>query len=142
VIACRRCGLQLPDHARFCAHCGARLAAAGRRVDAWVLVVFGVGTTLSAAGAVVYAAVAIDPGAGATNLDPNTIRAGSVVLASALGIYCIVQAAAITGLVRGKEWGRIVATVACVLWSLTCVGIPVAVLVLNSLWRQRASPAI
>jgi hypothetical protein len=114
-----------------------------RRVETWVLVVFGIGTTLSAAGAVVYAAVAIDPAAGATTtLDPATIRAGSLVLAVALAAGCVVQAAAIAGLVRGRDWGRIVATVACVLWSLTCIGLPVAVLVLNSLWRRRASPAL
>ncbi|HEY1419612.1 MAG TPA: hypothetical protein VGG90_02760 [Candidatus Dormibacteraeota bacterium] len=106
-------------------------------VDAWVLVVFGTGVVVTAAVAVLYAGVAIDPTATSTSLDPATVRTGGILLAGGLAVMCLVQSAAIGGLVRGREWGRILATVACVMWSATCIGLPVAVLVLNSLWRRR-----
>jgi hypothetical protein len=140
---CPSCSLALPDHARFCARCGVQQPAPRAPVDTWVLVLFGVGTTLTAAGAVVYAVAAVDPGMGVpSHLDPATLRAGAILLGALLGTLCVVQAFAIVGLVRGREWGRVAATIACVMWSLTCIGLPVGLLVLNSLWRRRPSPAI
>jgi hypothetical protein len=110
-------------------------------VETWVLVIFGIGIVITAAVAVLYAGVAMDPTVTSSGLDPKTVRTGSIMLAAALGILCVLQSAAIAGLVRGREWGRIVATVACVMWSATCIGLPVAVLVLNSLWRRKAPSA-
>jgi hypothetical protein len=69
------------------------------------------------------------------------VRTGALLLAAGLGVLCLVQSAAIGGLVRGRDWGRILATVACVMWSATCIGLPVAVLVLNSLWRRKPPQA-
>lgn len=106
-----------------------------------MLVVFGIGIVITAAMAVLYAGVAMDPTAASSGLDATTVRNGSILLAAALGILCVLQSAAIAGLVRGRDWGRIVATVACVIWSATCIGLPVAVLVLNSLWRRKPPPA-
>jgi hypothetical protein len=143
VRTCPRCGLSLPNYARFCARCGAQQPALRDHVDTWVLVLFGVGTALTAVGALIYIVAAIDPGIGAANhLDSGTIRAGAIVLTLVLGTLCTLQAAAIVGLVRGSEWGRVAATVACVLWCVTCVGLPPALLVLNSIWRRRPSAAI
>jgi hypothetical protein len=110
-------------------------------VEAWVFVVFGLGVALSAIATVLYAVVAIAPAGASTTLDPAVVRTGSVVLAVSLGILCALQIAAIVGLVRGGEWGRVLATIACVAWSITCVGLPVAVLVLNSIWRRKPAPA-
>jgi hypothetical protein len=110
-------------------------------VEAWVFVVFGLGVALSAVVSVLYAVVAIDPAGASITMDPAVVRTGSVVLAISLGILCGLQIAAIVGLVRGGEWGRVVATIACVAWSITCIGLPVAVLVLNSIWRRRPQPA-
>jgi hypothetical protein len=106
-----------------------------------VLVVFGFGVVLTAVVAVLYAAIAMDPTAASSGLDAATVRTGSTVLAVVLGLLCVVQSVAIGGLVRGQDWGRIAATAACVMWSATCVGIPLAALVLTSLWRRRHPPA-
>jgi hypothetical protein len=110
-------------------------------VEAWVLVVFGLGVALSAIVSVLYAVVAIDPAGAPTTFDPAVVRTGSVVLTVSLAILCGLQIAAIVGLVRGGEWGRVLATIACVAWSITCVGLPVAVLVLNSIWRRKPPAA-
>jgi hypothetical protein len=109
-------------------------------VEAWVFVVFGLGVALSAIVSVLYAVVAIDPAGASTTLDPAVVRTGSLVLAVSLGLLCGLQIAAIVGLVRGGEWGRVLATIACVAWCITCVGIPVAALVLNSIWRRKRAP--
>ena len=103
----------------------------------WVLAVFGFGIAVSATVAVLYAAIAIDPIRASSSLDLATLRTGSAIVSATLGILFIVQAVAVIGLVRGRDWGRVAATVACVMWSITCVGIPVAILVLNSIWRRR-----
>jgi hypothetical protein len=110
-------------------------------VEAWVFVVFGLGVALSAIVSALYAVIAIDPTGASTSLDPGAVRAGSAALAGIFCVLFVLQCAAIVGLVRGGEWGRVLATIACVAWSLTCVGLPVAVLVLNSLWRRRRTPA-
>jgi len=140
-MTCPACGMQLPSQARFCARCGTRLPSPGPAVEMWVLVVFGAGVVVTAAAAVLYAGVAADPTVASSGLDASTVRTGSILIAAALGILCLLQSAAITGLVRGREWGRIVATVACVMWSATCIGLPVAILVLNTLWRRKPPPA-
>jgi hypothetical protein len=109
-------------------------------VEAWIYVVFGLGVALSAVVSVLYAVIAIDPGAASSSMDPAVLRTGSVALAVVLALVCVLQGAAIVGLVRGAEWGRVLATIACVAWSITCVGIPVAALVLNSIWRRKRAP--
>jgi hypothetical protein len=140
-MTCRVCGLELPRYARFCARCGTRQAPARREVEAWVFVVFGLGVALSAIVGVLYAVVAIDPAGASTTMNPGVVRTGSVVLATSLGVLCGLQCAAIVGLVRGAQWGRVLATIACMAWSVSCVGLPVAVLILNSLWRRKPPPA-
>ncbi|TAN32881.1 zinc ribbon domain-containing protein [bacterium] len=139
--ACPACGLELPGHARFCARCGAPQPASRRDVEAWVLAVFGLGIALSATIAVLYGAIAVDPAGASAGLDPALIRTASVGLAATLGALCLLQAVATAGLVRGREWGRVTATIVCVAWSVTCVGLPVAILVLRSIWRRRPAGA-
>jgi hypothetical protein len=142
---CPACGMHLPAQARFCAGCGVRQPASSQSrsragADVWVLVVFGVGAAVSGAGAFLYAALAIDPiGAPNSTLDPAVLRTGATILAAALGILCVAQVIAVAGLARGREWGRIAATVACVAWCLTCVGLPLSIVVLNSIWRRKAT---
>jgi predicted nucleic acid-binding Zn ribbon protein len=139
-VTCFVCGLELPAQARFCARCGTRQGAARREVEAWVFVVFGLGVALSAVVSVLYAVIAIDPAGASTTMDPSVVRTGSVTLAVIVAVVCFLQVGAIVGLVRGGEWGRVLATIVCVAWSLTCVGLPVAALVLNSIWRRRPAP--
>ncbi len=135
--ACPRCGLELPGHARFCARCGTPQPLSRGDVSPWVLALFGVGIVVSALGAFVYGVVAVDPTAASSrSFDTATLRAAAVALGVALTVLCALQAAALAGLVLGREWGRVTATLACVLWSLTCVGLPISVLVLNSIWRR------
>jgi len=140
-MICPACGLGLPNHARFCARCGARLPSPGPAVETWVWVVLGVGVVVTASMAVLYAGVAMDPTVASSGLDASTVRTGSILIGAALGILCLLQIAGITGLARGRDWGRVAATVACVMWGATCVGLPLAVLVLNSLWRRKPRPA-
>jgi len=105
------------------------------------MVVFGFGIVATAALAVLYAGVATDPTAASSGLSAASVRSGSIIIAAVLGILCVLQSAAMAGLIRGRDWGRVVATVACVMWSATCIGLPVAVLVLNSLWRRKPPSA-
>ena len=103
---------------------------------------FGAGVVLSALVAVIYSTIALFPSASGSTLDPATVRSASAVVGAALGILCVLQSVAIAGLVRGREWGRVAATAACVMWSLTCVGLPVAIIILNAIWRgKRRGPA-
>jgi MFS family permease len=134
-MTCPACGMVLPANARFCSQCGVAQPQPRRPVAVWVIVVFGVGVVLTALVATTYSAIALFPSAAGSSLDPATLRTGSTILGVGVGILCVLQSVAIVGLVRGREWGRVVATAACVLWSITCLGLPVAILILNSLWR-------
>ena len=49
------------------------------------------------------------------------------------------RVAAILPQARYRAWGRMAATLACVVWALTCVGLPIALLGLNALWRAPAA---
>jgi hypothetical protein len=53
----------------------------------------------------------------------------------------VLNTTAIVGLARGRAWGRWVATAACVGWLLTCIGMPVSILVLINLWRPQPGVA-
>ena len=134
-MTCPACGMILPANARFCARCGVAQPQVTRPVAVWVIVVFGVGVVVTALVATTYSAIALFPSAAGSNLDPVTLRTGSTILGVGVGMLCILQSVAIAGLVRSREWGRVAATAACVLWSITCVGLPVAIFVLNALWR-------
>ena len=70
-------------------------------------------------------------------MDANSLRKFSAAIAFAFSGISLLHAGALYGLLRGREWGRITATIACVIWGLTCVGLPVALLALNSIWRPR-----
>lgn len=129
--------MTLPPFARFCARCGVAQRPR-RQVETWVLILFGVGIVLSAAVAVVYAGLAISPAGAPAGMDPAAVKSTAAILGVVAGLVCVLQSAAFAGLVMGRAWGRILATAACVAWSLTCLGIPVALLTLNSIWRGPA----
>ncbi len=132
--------MQLPSYARFCARCG--MAQPPRRqVETWVVILFGVGIVLTAGVAVLYAGLAISPAPAPAGMDPAAVKNTAAILGVVAGLVCILQSVALAGMVLGREWGRILATAACVAWSLTCLGIPVALLTLNSIWRRRAVQA-
>ena len=145
---CPACGLQLPPYARFCARCGTPqpnpVGSPPRRVTrrqpAWLLVLFWAGAVLSLLVAVLYAAIAVTPEAAVTpGLDPAQVGQTALIAAVLAAALFGVQVVAAVGLTAGRDWARVVATVACVGWALTCIGLPVAAVVLARLWRGGAA---
>jgi hypothetical protein len=137
VTSCPVCGLSLPPHANFCAWCGSPLPRAGRvAAPAWLLVLFWIGTALAAAGAVIYTVIAFSPDVPAQTPGGPDARAGAVVLAIVAGALACVQLPAVIGLTAGRSWARPLATVVCIVWSLTCIGLPLSLLALNTIWRS------
>ena len=145
-MTCPACGLELPPYARFCARCGTPQPhpvgappAPHRqpRPPTWLLVLFWVGAVLTLLVAALYTAIAVTPGAAsAPGLDPAQVGQTALVAAAAAAALFGLQVVAAIGLTAGREWGRVVATLACVGWALTCIGLPVAALVLARLWRS------
>jgi hypothetical protein len=142
MITCPQCGLELPGYARFCARCGVRLPAARVLAGAnlWILLLFGVGAALGALMALIYSVIAVTPDLPASGLDPERVRATAVFLAVVGASVCALQVAAVVGLALGREWGRVVAPIVCVAWSLTCIGLPVSLAVISSLWARKNAP--
>jgi hypothetical protein len=142
VIECPRCGLQLPNHARFCARCGSPLPGGGRLpggTATWVIVLFGLGAAAGALVALVYSIIALTPDLPAAGMDPERLRLSAIALAVLGALVFVLQVAALVGLAQGRDWGRVVATVACVGWALTCIGLPVSLAVISSLWGRRSA---
>jgi hypothetical protein len=153
VIACPACGLALPQHARFCARCGTALPAGGSRVarvgpaerpvSVGALVILALGTVVAAMFAAAYALIFADPqlsaaGAGG-KVNAGQLRAASAVVVAIATVMFLLQVAAILGMARGRDWARIVATLAAAGWALTCIGLPLAAVLLHLIWR-RPSP--
>lgn len=137
MIHCQACGQELPPQANFCARCGVRLS--GRSAAPWwILALFSVGAFLmlystASTGASLY----LEPSIGA---DPSKVTAAYLIIAFS-AVLSVVQVVAIAGLALKREWGRMAATLACAGWVLTCIGIPLSIVVLRELWRIRPSPA-
>jgi hypothetical protein len=144
-MTCPRCGLAgLPARARFCARCGLPLtplgsgAAARALAPVWLLALLWLGAGLLFAVAVLYTALAlgavpreaIPPGT-----DLAALRAGAALVAAMAASLAMAHAAAALGLMAGRAWARPFTTMVCVVWGLTCVGLPVALLGINALWR-------
>lgn len=103
---------------------------------AWLLILFGVAIPVAAAVALIYGVIAVDPNTpGQGGVDANTLRTFSAAIALVFAGIALLHGGALYGLLRGREWGRVTATIACVTWGFTCIGLPVALLALNSLWR-------
>ena len=142
MITCPQCGLELPNYARFCARCGTKLPVARTSGGAqvWILVLFGFGAALGALVALVYSVIAVTPDLPASGLDPGRVRGTAIILALMGAAVCVLQLAAMVGLALGRDWGRVLATIACVAWSLTCIGLPVSLAVISTLWTRRNAP--
>lgn len=142
-INCPNCGLALPGHARFCARCGAAqpgarsLPSEAPRPAVWVLVLFWLGTAGTLLVALTYGLVVILPEvSGQAAGDQTRIRlAAAVVTVLALALSGAQLTAAI-GLTGGRSWGRVLGTLVCIIWCLTCIGLPFGLLALNSIWRS------
>jgi energy-coupling factor transporter transmembrane protein EcfT len=107
----------------------------------WVIVLFWVGCALSLGGAAVYGLAILVPGiASGSGLDPGQVRAAASLLAVYFAGIFVIQLIASVGLTIGTGWAKAVATIVSIAWCLTCVGILVAVAVLNAIWRRSPSP--
>jgi len=85
-----------------------------------------------------YAGIAAAPGLASGvpgGLDEGQVRLSALLVAVVAAAFFGLQAVALVGLVRGRPWARVPATLACVAWALTCIGVPLALLGLNALWR-------
>ena|SRR5215472_7249868 len=136
-MTCWSCGLPLPEGARFCARCGVRQRPAGQETSFWVQVLFAFGT-LVAAGIAAWAALyLLEPHRGASLAASQGFIAfaWSVVLYGA--ILAGLQVAALVGLGRSEDWGRVAATLACLMWCLTGFGLLISFPVLYQLWRPQ-----
>lgn len=155
--ACPACGLELPLYARFCARCGTPQPARANTVPApqggylaaalapalaplWVIVLFWVGAACSLALAAVYASIAASPHLPDLQADPSQVRTSAILIAGWAVALFGAQIVAAYGLTRRRRWAKVAATLACVGWALTCIGLPVAVFVLAGLWRGRSDP--
>lgn len=149
-VGCPACGLALPPHARFCARCGTPQphpaglppGRAGRRFPTWLPALLAGGAGLSLLVAALYAGLAAQPGlAGASpaGADVARLRLASAGVAAVAAAFFGLQVVAAVGLVRGRDWGRTAGTLACVVWALTCIGLPLALLGLGALWRAPAA---
>jgi hypothetical protein len=146
-VTCPSCGLALPPVARFCARCGARLvpAAAAAAAQAgiapvWLLALLWVGGAGLLAVAAFYAALAlglIRPGQIDPSVDPAQLRPTSAVVAVCAASLSAAHGVAALGLMGRRAWARTFATLVCVVWALTCVGLPLGLLGIGALWRPR-----
>lgn len=143
LVVCPRCGMPLPPHARFCAHCGSPQLGAvpapteSQRPAGWVLVLFWTGAAGLLLVGVVYGVLAAAPDVAGQEADAARVRIAALVIALTAGALFVAQLVAAIGLTGGWPWARVVATLVSVAWCLSCLGIPVAVLALNAIWRPR-----
>jgi zinc-ribbon domain len=144
-VTCPSCGLALPPVARFCARCGTRLAPGAAPAPAgmapvWLLALLWVGAAGLLAVAASYAALAlgvIRPGQIDPSVDPAQVRPTSAVVAVCAASLSIAHGVAALGLMGRRAWARTFATLVCVVWALTCVGLPLGLLGIAALWRPR-----
>lgn len=148
-MTCPKCGLALPAHARFCARCGAPLGAgeqaspARRRPAAgaapvWLVALLWVGAGGLLWITAVYLALALDlvPGAAlGPGADVQSVRGAAALISACTASLGLAHLAAALGLMGGRAWARTFATMVCVVWALTCVGLPVGLLGISALWR-------
>ncbi|HEX6547612.1 MAG TPA: hypothetical protein VF134_02590 [Candidatus Dormibacteraeota bacterium] len=95
---------------------------------------FWVGAGLALIGAITYGVIAAGPLA--TGPSSVQLRFTALAFAVAGAVLFGLQAVAAVGLMRGRAWAMTPATIACIAWALTCIGLPVALLVLSGLWRS------
>jgi hypothetical protein len=143
-VTCPSCGLALPPIARFCARCGTRLtpAVAGVSMEApvWLVALLWVGAAglLSASGFYLMLALGlVQPGQIDPGVDPSQVRPSAAVFALCGASLSAAHGAAAIGLMGRRPWARTFATLVCVVWALSCVGLPVGLLGIAALWRPR-----
>lgn len=137
----------LPAHARFCARCGARVQAGAPSGPAapapiWVHVLLWLGAGGLFWIAVTYAAFAaglIPQASLGGAADTGSLRGTAAVIAAGAVSLAAAHAVAALGLMANRGWSRTFATLVCVVWALTCVGLPLGLLAINAMWRSRSA---
>jgi len=148
-MTCPSCGLALPAYARFCARCGTRLRADARPASSpresapvWLQVLLWLGAGGLFWIAVSYLALAagwIPPSYIGTGVDVRALRGTASLIAACAGSLAVAHVVAAIGLAANRPWSRTFTTLVCVLWALTCVGLPVGLLGISALWRSRGA---
>jgi hypothetical protein len=153
--------LALPPEARFCARCGAGLAPAGGVAQAasaapaarrpggaapvWLQALLWIGAAGTFWVAILYGLFAtglVTPqsvGAG-SGQDAASLRAAATLITALAASLSVAHVVAAIGLLLARPWARTFTTLVCVVWALTCVGLPVGLLGINALWRARREP--
>ena len=91
--------------------------------------------------AALYTVLARTPTLPAQSGDVGQLRLAATVFALCFASLFVGHVLAAVGLTVGWSWARLLATLVCVVWCLTCVGLPIGLLVLNAIWRGRPRPA-
>ena len=126
--------------ARFCARCGARVGAAAAEAPVWLLVLLWLGAAGLLSVAAFYGVIAVGliaPNSIDPTVDPAQIRPTAAVFAACAASLCVAHVAAAVGLMGARPWARTFATLVCVVWALTCIGLPVGLLGISALWRPK-----
>lgn len=106
-----------------------------------MLVLFWIGCALTLGVALLYGLAALAPELASQPADVGRVRLAASVVALCAGSLFVGQLLATIGLTAGWQWSRLLATLVCVVWCLTCVGLPLGLLALNAIWRGRARAA-
>lgn len=104
-----------------------------------MLVLFWAGTVPALVLAASYLGALAQPSLGGGVPDTPTFRTGLALSGALFAAICVLQLIAALGLTMRRQWGRVLATLVCVAWCITCVGLPLALLALNSIWRRPRS---
>lgn len=116
---------------------------AGRRTPLWIILLFWLGSAVPLVLGLTYLVAWVAPSEQMVQLTGAT-AAQLRVTAGVATIYCtvllVVQLVAALGLTLARDWARPVASVACALWTITCIGIPVCVAVLTTIWGRGRTP--
>ena len=88
-----------------------------------------------------FAAGLISPAAVGARGDVRALRVTASVIAVCAGSLAVAHAVAGFGLAVSRPWARTFATLVCVVWALTCVGMPIGLLAISAMWRSRGGPS-
>ena len=106
-----------------------------------MLTLFWIGCALTLGIALVYSLAALEPQLAGQPGDSGRIRVAAAIVALCASSLFVGQLLATIGLTAGWQWSRLLATLVCVVWCLTCIGLPLGLFALNAIWRGRARPA-
>src|SRR5215471_4074878 len=141
-MTCPSCGLALPAYARCCTRLRADAPPAStprESAPVWLQVLLWVGAGGLFWIAVSYLALAagwIPAASIGSGVDVGAFRGTASLIAAGAGSLAVAHAVAAIGLAAHRPWSRTFTTLVCVVWALSCVGLPVGLLGISALWRR------